>query len=30
MSNSMVSFDSSITATNAAKMMEDIGIGAIS
>jgi CBS domain-containing protein len=29
MSNSIVSVDSSITATNAAKMMEDTGVGAI-
>jgi CBS domain-containing protein len=29
MSNSIVSIDSSITATNAAKMMEDTGVGAI-
>jgi len=29
MSNSIVSIDSSITATNAAKMMEDAGVGAI-
>jgi len=29
MSNSVVSVDSSVTATNAAKMMEDVGVGAI-
>ena len=29
MSNSVVSVDSSITATNAVKMMEDIGVGAV-
>ena len=29
MNNSVVSVDSSITATNAAKMMEDTGVGAI-
>ena len=29
MSNSVVSVDSSITATDAAKMMEDTGVGAI-
>ena len=29
MSNSVISIDSSITATNAAKMMEDTGVGAI-
>ena len=29
MSNSIVSVDSTVTATDAAKMMEDIGIGAI-
>ena len=29
MSNSIVSVDSSITATNAAKMMEDTGVGAM-
>ena len=29
MSNSIVSVDSSITATNAAKMMENTGVGAI-
>ena len=29
MSNSVVSVDSSVTATNAAKMMEDAGVGAI-
>jgi len=29
MSNSIVSVDSSITATDAAKMMEDTGVGAI-
>ena len=29
MSNSVISVDSSVTATNAAKMMEDIGVGAI-
>ena len=29
MSNSIVSVDSSVTATNAAKMMEDTGVGAI-
>lgn len=29
MSNSVVSVDSSVTATNAAKMMEDTGVGAV-
>jgi CBS domain-containing protein len=29
MSNSVVSVDSSVTATNAVKMMEDIGAGAV-
>ncbi|MCV0431171.1 CBS domain-containing protein [Nitrosopumilus sp.] len=29
MSNSIVSVDSSVTATNAAKMMEDTGVGSI-
>ena len=29
MSNSIVSVDSSVTATNAAKMMEDTGVGAV-
>ncbi|MEX0862597.1 CBS domain-containing protein [Nitrosopumilus sp.] len=29
MNNSVVSVDSSVTATNAAKMMEDVGVGAI-
>ena len=29
MSNSIVSVDSSVTATNAVKMMEDIGAGAV-
>jgi CBS domain-containing protein len=29
MSNSVVSVDSAVTATNAAKMMEDAGVGAI-
>ena len=29
MSDSVISIDSSITATNAAKMMEDTGVGAI-
>lgn len=29
MNNSIVSVDSSVTATNAAKMMEDVGVGAI-
>jgi CBS domain-containing protein len=29
MNNSIVSVDSSVTATNAAKMMEDTGVGAI-
>jgi CBS domain-containing protein len=29
MSNSVVSVDSSVTATNAVKMMEDIGVGAV-
>ena len=29
MSNSVVSVDSSVTATDAAKMMEDTGVGAI-
>ena len=28
-SNSAVSVDSSVTATNAAKMMEDTGVGAV-
>ena len=29
MSNSVVSVDSSVTATNAVKIMEDIGVGAV-
>jgi len=29
MSNSVVSVDSSVTATNAAKMMEDTGVGSV-
>ena len=29
MNNSVVSVDSSVTATNAVKMMEDVGVGAI-
>ena len=29
MSNSVISVDSSVTATNAAKMMEDTGVGAV-
>jgi len=29
MSNSVVSVDSSVTATNAAKMMEDAGVGSV-
>ena len=29
MSNSIVSVDSSVTATNAAKMMEDTGVGSV-
>ena len=29
MNNSIVSVDSSVTATNAAKMMEDTGVGAV-
>lgn len=29
MSNSIVSVDSSVTATNAAKMMEDAGVGSV-
>ena len=29
MSNSIVSIDSSVSATNAAKMMEDTGVGAV-